>query len=192
MKTSGLDTDHPVGLHKGPVVAENSCRKASVLICFVLYFTVIFALFEYWAEEESLPFFIRLSQLHSWPFPVNEFWSGGLLIPTSVSSHICKYCKQTPLLKIGPTKGVAKWVYVKTFLCNSVLSPLSGVEIRERINHECSYYKWTFQSFTPTFKGKNLWSQFIFLCVMADSTHIYLLRQNELKMISRYRVKIYV
>lgn len=63
------------------------------LICFVSYFTVIFALFEYWAEEESLPFLISLSQLHSWPFPVNEFLSGGLLNPhpcpatSAVSRH---------------------------------------------------------------------------------------------------------
>lgn len=38
----------------------------------------------------------------------------------AIPGYICKYCKQTPLLKIGSTKGVAKWVYVKTFLCSAV------------------------------------------------------------------------
>lgn len=48
----GLDTGHPVGLplYKGPVVCCKNGKKTpkeNLVFCFILSFTMIFALFEY-------------------------------------------------------------------------------------------------------------------------------------------------
>lgn len=141
----GLHTDHPVGLDRGPVLVENSFGKACGLIWFDLFDTSLWFL-PYLNTELKKSLYHFSSAFHSCIPDLFQWMNFCLEVcwtPPSVSSHIC--CKQTPLLKIGPTKGVAKWVYVKIFLCSSVLIPLSGMETGERINHKCFYYcKWTF------------------------------------------------
>lgn len=136
-----LNTDYPTGLrlYKGPVFAIKIERKQKKkMFCLLLSFSVIFALFELlsWRGiyQFLAAFYKCIPDLCKWMNICLEVSWTACAMPR----YICKYCKQTPLLKIGSTKGVAKWVYVKTFLCSAVSKALSGTENRERRNKKCS------------------------------------------------------
>lgn len=112
---------------------ERKLRKknlCSVLFCYLLWFLHYLNIeLKKNLYQFSAVFYKCIPDLYKWMnICLKVSWT-----ECAIPRYICVHCKQTPLLKIGSTKGVAKWVYIKTFLCSAAWNLLSGIEIKEKI-----------------------------------------------------------